>query len=163
MRFTKYLSKTSRKGILMEVKSFKENNHISLLEKFTEILGIHFDSIHALSELEIFRRKQTESKDIDPFDELLFLGKKFGIHFAKKQSTTKEILQKVAYSAPVAVFTKELGWIILTSSFGPFLQILEISTSNSKWILKKTITKILADENNSDLPEWIVLDHNFFL
>ena len=63
----------------------------------------------------------------------------------------------------MAVFTKELGWIILTSSFGPFLQILEISTSNSKWILKKTITKILADENNSDLPEWIVLDHNFFL
>ncbi len=147
----------------MEIKPFKDNNYIRLLEKFTDILGIHFDSIHALSELEIFRRKQTESKDIDPFDELLFLGKKFGIHFAKKQSTTKEIFQKVSYSAPVAVFTKELGWIILTSSFGPFLQILEISTSNSKWILKKTITKILADENNSDLPEWIVLDHNFFL
>ena len=42
----------------MEIKPFKDNNYIRLLEKFTDILGIHFDSIHALSELEIFRRKQ---------------------------------------------------------------------------------------------------------
>jgi len=147
----------------MEIKPSKDNNYIRLLEKFTEILGIHFDSIHALSELEIFRRKQTEPNDTDPFGELFFLGKKFGIHFAKKQSTAKEIFHKISYSTPVAVFTKELGWIILTSSFGPFLQILEVSTSNSKWIFKKTITKILADENNNNLPEWIVLDHNFFL
>ena len=147
----------------MEVKPFKENNYIKLLEKFTEILGIHFDSIHALSELEIFRRKQAESKERDSFDELFFLGKKFGIHFAKRQISAKDALSKVSHSSPVAVQTIEYGWVILISSFGPFLHILEVSNSNTKWILKKTITQIIANENNSNLPEWIFLDHNFFL
>ena len=58
-------------------KDFKKNDYISLLEKFTEILGIHFDSIHALSELEVFRRKQTSDSALDSFEELSFLGKKF--------------------------------------------------------------------------------------
>lgn len=147
----------------MEVKPFKENNYIKLLEKFTEILGIHFDSIHALSELEIFRRKQAESKERDSFDELFFLGKKFGIHFAKRQISAKDALSKVSHSSPVAVQTIEYGWVILISSFGPFLHILEVSNSNTKWIFKKTITQIIANENNSNLPEWIFLDHNFFL
>lgn len=147
----------------MEVKPFKEKNYIRLLEKFAEILGIHFDSIHALSELEIFRRKHTESKETDPFEDLFFLGKKFGIQFAKKNASPKEIFSNLSYSKPVAILTEKLGWTILLSSFGPFVRILEVSSSNSKWILKKTITKIIADENNGNLPEWIVLDHNFFL
>lgn len=147
----------------MEVKPFKEKNYIRLLEKFAEILGIHFDSIHALSELEIFRRKHTESKETDPFEDLFFLGNKFGIQFAKKNASPKEIFSNLSYSKPVAILTEKLGWTILLSSFGPFVRILEVSSSNSKWILKKTITKIIADENNGNLPEWIVLDHNFFL
>ncbi len=148
----------------MEVKSFKENNHISLLEKFTEILGIHFDSIHALSELEIFRRKQTNESTQDSFEELSFLGKKFGIHFAKKKCPPSEILNSISYSSPKAIKPKNQGWIILLSSFGPFIRILEVSTSNSRLILKKTFLKLISfEESNSNLPEWVVLDHNFFL
>jgi ABC-type bacteriocin/lantibiotic exporter with double-glycine peptidase domain len=145
-------------------KEFKKNDYISLLEKFTEILGIHFDSIHALSELEVFRRKQASDSVLDSFEELSFLGKKFGIHFEKKKHPVSEILNSISYSSPVAIQIKEKGWIILLSSFGPFIRIMEVSGSNSRWILKKTFVKMISSyETNSDLPEWILLDHNFFL
>ena len=78
----------------MEIKPFKDNNYIRLLEKFTDILGIHFDSIHALSELEIFRRKQTESKDIDPFDELLFWVKNLEFTLQKNNPQQKKFFKK---------------------------------------------------------------------
>lgn len=145
-------------------KDYKENDHIRLLEKFTEVIGIHFDSIHALSELEIFRRKHPQGTNLVSYEELVFLGKKFGIHFAKKNSSTSEIFAIVSNSSPVAIKTKEAGWIILLSSYGPLLRIIEVSSSDYKWVLKNTFKKMISpDESNDDLPEWIVIDHNFFL
>ena len=78
----------------MEIKkqaNFNENYSLRILEKFAEIKGIPFDSIQAISELEQFRRLQSDLKKENHFEELAAIGKKMGriIFFIKTPNNSR--------------------------------------------------------------------------
>ncbi|MBP6739408.1 MAG: ABC transporter ATP-binding protein [Leptospiraceae bacterium] len=149
----------------MEIKkqaNFNENYSLRILEKFAEIKGIPFDSIQAISELEQFRRLQSDLKKENHFEELAAIGKKMGIFFLQKEASMEEILPKVYPSFPVAVFTKDQGWILINSTLGPFVRFTRIATSDSVWTLKSRLKKSLdTGKDNGSLSQWILLDQSF--
>jgi putative ABC transport system ATP-binding protein len=149
----------------MEIKkqaNFNENYSLRILEKFAEIKGIPFDSIQAISELEQFRRLQSDLKKETHFEELAAIGKKMGIFFLQKEASMEEILPKVYPSFPVAVFTKDQGWILINSTLGAFVRFTRIATSDSVWTLKSRLKKSLdTGKDNGSLSQWILLDQSF--
>lgn len=149
----------------MEIKkqaNFNENYSLRILEKFAEIKGIPFDSIQAISELEQFRRLQSDLKKENHFEELAAIGKKMGIFFLQKEASMEEILPKVYPSFPVAVFTKDQGWILINSTLGAFVRFTRIATSDSVWTLKSRLKKSLdTGKDNGSLSQWILLDQSF--
>ncbi len=153
------------KSVRMEIKkqaNFNENYSLRILEKFAEIKGIPFDSIQAISELEQFRRLQSDLKKENHFEELAAIGKKMGIFFLQKEASMEEILPKVYPSFPVAVFTKDQGWILINSTLGPFVRFTRIATSDSVWTLKSRLKKSLdTGKDNGSLSQWILLDQSF--
>jgi putative ABC transport system ATP-binding protein len=153
------------KSVRMEIKkqaNFNENYSLRILEKFAEIKGIPFDSIQAISELEQFRRLQSDLKKENHFEELAAIGKKMGIFFLQKEASMEEILPKVYPSFPVAVFTKDQGWILINSTLGAFVRFTRIATSDSVWTLKSRLKKSLdTGKDNGSLSQWILLDQSF--
>ncbi len=153
------------KSVRMEIKkqaNFNENYSLRILEKFAEIKGIPFDSIQAISELEQFRRLQSDLKKETHFEELAAIGKKMGIFFLQKEASMEEILPKVYPSFPVAVFTKDQGWILINSTLGAFVRFTRIATSDSVWTLKSRLKKSLdTGKDNGSLSQWILLDQSF--
>lgn len=145
----------------MEIKK-QANYSLRILEKFAEIMGIPFDSIQAISELEQFRRLQSDLKKENHFEELAAIGKKMGIFFLQKEASMEEILPKVYPSFPVAVFTKDQGWILINSTLGAFVRFTRIATSDSVWTLKSRLKKSLdTGKDNGSLSQWILLDQSF--
>ena len=153
------------KSVRMEIKkqaNFNENYSLRILEKFAEIKGIPFDSIQAISELEQFRRLQSDLKKENHFEELAAIGKKMGIFFLQKEASMEEILPKIYPSFPVAVFTKDQGWILINSTLGAFVRFTRIATSDSVWTLKSRLKKSLdTGKDNGSLSQWILLDQSF--
>lgn len=149
------------KSVRMEIKK-QANYSLRILEKFAEIKGIPFDSIQAISELEQFRRLQSDLKKENHFEELAAIGKKMGIFFLQKEASMEEILPKVYPSFPVAVFTKDQGWILINSTLGAFVRFTRIATSDSVWTLKSRLKKSLdTGKDNGSLSQWILLDQSF--
>lgn len=149
------------KSVRMEIKK-QANYSLRILEKFAEIMGIPFDSIQAISELEQFRRLQSDLKKENHFEELAAIGKKMGIFFLQKEASMEEILPKVYPSFPVAVFTKDQGWILINSTLGAFVRFTRIATSDSVWTLKSRLKKSLdTGKDNGSLSQWILLDQSF--
>ena len=85
-----------------------------------------------------------------------------GIFFLQKEASMEEILPKIYPSFPVAVFTKDQGWILINSTLGAFVRFTRIATSDSVWTLKSRLKKSLdTGKDNGSLSQWILLDQSF--
>lgn len=138
------------------------NHNLYIVEKFSDVLGLPFDSIQALSELEIFRRNKKDTIHNNSFEELKYLGVKFGIFLTTKKISTDRIFKSISPSFPVAVYTKKFGWILISHVLGPLVRFTKITSSETAWTFKSKIEKwVSSHADNKDLPEWIQLDNRF--
>ncbi|MBK8398122.1 MAG: ABC transporter ATP-binding protein [Leptospiraceae bacterium] len=149
----------------MEIKKLPSQNEsfsYEIIQKISEILGIQFDTIQALSDLEIFRRKNSDSIDNNSFEEIVFLGKKYGINFILQESSFESIIDTITSSTPASVYSKKLGWVVLTASIGPFVRVVSLSDPHPKWLLKAKVKKLIQqDVDNKRNPLWILVDNGF--
>lgn len=137
------------------------NNNIKIIERFTALLGLPFDSVLALTEIEQFQRKNTNTEETNSTEELIHLGKKFNVPILQKKAGLDEILSTVSASSPAAVYTESMGWVIITFTFGPFVRVNPISGGSTGWILKSRLKKMTDSNNSAGIFDWILLDKGF--